>query len=150
MDPRAGREVRFKEPSGTENPIGPDGSVNLTVDGNGRVYEVEFMGTGFLADKGFVLTNRHVIQAWDEDDLASLIKMRGFRPRLKELLAYFPQIPQPFKLTPVETSSDQDVAFVRSIRATPSFLRCRSMRPAKESPAANPSCCSVIRRALKV
>ncbi len=110
IDPRAGREVRFKEPSGAENPIGPDGNVSLSVDGNGRVYEVEFMGTGFLADKGFVLTNRHVIQAWEEDDLASLIKMRDFRPKVKELLAYFPQISQPFKLTPVETSTDQDVA----------------------------------------
>lgn len=109
-DPRVGREVRYKEPSGAENPIGPDGSINLSVDGNGRVYEVEFMGTGFLADKGWVLTNRHVIQAWDEDDLASLIKMRDFRPKLKELLAYFPQVRQPFKLTPVETSTDQDVA----------------------------------------
>src|SRR5262249_23291644 len=91
VDPRVGGEIKFKEPSGTENPIGPDGNINLGVDGNGRLYEVEFMGTGFLAAKGFVLTNRHVIQAWDEDDVASLIKMRGFRPRLKELLAYFPQ-----------------------------------------------------------
>ena len=110
VDPRAGGEIKFKEMSGTENPIGPDGNINLSIDGNGRVYEVEFMGTGFLAAKGFVLTNRHVIQAWDEDDLASLIKMRGFRPRLKELLAYFPQTAQPFKLTPIEISSDQDVA----------------------------------------
>jgi hypothetical protein len=109
IDPRVGGEIKFKEPSGTENPIGPDGNINLGVDGNGRVYEVEFMGTGFLAAKGFILTNRHVIQAWDEDDLASLIKMRGFRPKLKELLAYFPQTAQPFKLTPVE-ASDQDVA----------------------------------------
>jgi S1-C subfamily serine protease len=112
VDPRVGGgdEIKFKEPSGTENPIGPDGAINLSVDGNGRVYEVEFMGTGFLASKGFVLTNRHVIQAWDEDDIASLIMNRGFRPRLKELLAYFPQTPQPFKLTPVKVSSDQDVA----------------------------------------
>jgi S1-C subfamily serine protease len=112
VDPRVGggSEIKFKEPSGNENPIGPDGAVNLGVDGNGRVYEVEFMGTGFLAAKGFVLTNRHVIQAWDEDDIASLIMNRGFRPRLKELLAYFPQTSQPFKLTPVKTSSDQDVA----------------------------------------
>jgi len=109
VDPRVGGEIKFKEPSGTENPIGPDGNINLAVDGNGRLYEVEFMGTGFLAAKGFVLTNRHVIQAWDEDDMASLIKMRGFRPKLKELLAYFPQSSQPFKLTPVD-SSDQDVA----------------------------------------
>jgi len=112
VDPRVGggSEIKFKEPSGTENPIGSDGNVNLSVDGNGRVYEVEFMGTGFLAAKGSVLTNRHVIQAWDEDDIASLIRMRGFTPRLKELLAYFPQTPQPFKLTPVGISSDQDVA----------------------------------------
>ncbi|MCI0525754.1 MAG: serine protease, partial [Acidobacteria bacterium] len=110
VDPRAGREIKFKEPSGTENPIGPDGNINLGIDGNGRVYEVEFMGTGFLAARGFVLTNRHVIQAWDEDDLASLIRMRGFRPKLKELLAYFPQNPQPFKLTAIESSADQDVS----------------------------------------
>jgi S1-C subfamily serine protease len=109
VDPRVGGEVKFKEPSGTENPVGPDG-VNLSVDGNGRVYEVEFMGTGFLASRGFVLTNRHVIQAWGEDDLATMIRARGFTPRLKELLAYFPQTPQPFKLTPVGISSDQDVA----------------------------------------
>ncbi|HEY6403363.1 MAG TPA: hypothetical protein VI479_18215, partial [Blastocatellia bacterium] len=66
IDPRVGgnSEIKFKEPSGNENPIGPDGGINLSVDGNGRVYEVEFMGTGFLAAKGFVLTNRHVIQAW--------------------------------------------------------------------------------------
>jgi S1-C subfamily serine protease len=112
VDPRAGgdSEIKFKEPSGNENPIGPDGGINLGVDGNGRVYEVEFMGTGFLAAKGFVLTNRHVIQAWDEDDVASLIMNRGYRPKLKELLAYFPQTSQPFKLAPVKTSSDQDVA----------------------------------------
>src|SRR4029079_139561 len=39
-----------------------------------------------------------------------LIMNRGFRPRLKELLAYFPQTSQPFKLTPVKTSPDQDAA----------------------------------------
>jgi S1-C subfamily serine protease len=110
IDPRVGREVRLKEPSVNDYPIGADGSVNLSADGNGRVYEIEFTGTGFLADKGLVLTNRHVVQAWDEDDLASLIRMRGFRPKLKELLAYFPQVRQPFKLTTVDTLSDQDVA----------------------------------------
>lgn len=110
VDPRVGREIKFKEPSAVDNPIGPDGNVNLSVDGNGRVYEVEFMGTGFLADKGMVLTNRHVVQAWEEDDLASLIRMRGFRPKLKELLAYFPQTTQPFTLRPLEIMQDQDVA----------------------------------------
>ncbi|MBS1790830.1 MAG: trypsin-like peptidase domain-containing protein [Acidobacteria bacterium] len=110
VDQRVGREVRFKEPSHVENPIGPDGNVNLSVDGNGRVYEVEFMGTGFLAEKGLILTNRHVVQAWEDDDLASLIRMRGFRPKLKDLLAYFPQTSEPFSLRPLELMQDQDVA----------------------------------------
>lgn len=109
-DPRIGRDVRFKEPSTSENPIGPDGSINLSVEGNGRVYEVEFMGTGFLVDKGLILTNRHVVYAWEEDDLASLIKMRGFRPRLKEMLAYFPQVSQPYTLRTLEVLQEQDVA----------------------------------------
>jgi len=110
VDQRVGREVRFKEPSHVENPIGSDGNINLSVDGNGRVYEVEFMGTGFLAEKGLILTNRHVVQAWEDDDLASLIRMRGFRPKLKDLLAYFPQTAEPFSMRPLELMQDQDVA----------------------------------------
>ena len=110
VDQRVGREVRLKEPSNVENPIGADGNVNLSVEGNGRIYEVEFMGTGFLAEKGLILTNRHVVQAWEDDDLASLIRMRGFRPKLKDLLAYFPQTSEPFSLRPLELMQDQDVA----------------------------------------
>jgi serine protease Do len=109
-DPRVGRDVRFKEAGRTDNPIGPNGEVNLAADGSGPVYEIEFMGTGFLADKGLILTNRHVVQAWEEDDIASLIKMRGFRPKLRELLAYFPQVNQPFTLRPIEMMPEQDVA----------------------------------------
>jgi serine protease Do len=110
IDPRVGREVHFKEPSMTDNPIGPDGTVNLSVDGNGPIYEVEFTGTGFLVDKGFILTNRHVVQPWGEDELTLLISMHGFRPRLKELLAYFPQVRKPIALRLLEAQHEQDVA----------------------------------------
>ncbi len=118
VDPRVGREVRFKEPTAMENPIGPDGNVNLSVDGNGRVYEVEFTGTGFLVDKEMILTNRHVILAWEADELASIIKMRGFEPRLKELLAYFPQARQPFTLRALEVSKTHDVALCTFVQGT--------------------------------
>lgn len=110
LDPRAGREVRFKESGSSDNPIGPDGTINLSASGSGRAYEIEFTGTGFLVDKGLILTNRHVVQAWEGDDLASLIRMRGFRPRLKQLLAYFPDAKKPFDLRAVELLEDQDVA----------------------------------------
>jgi S1-C subfamily serine protease len=110
VDPRVGREVRFRESSLSDNPIGQNGEVNLSPDGNGRTYEIEFIGTGFLAERGFILTNRHVVNAWEEDDLASLIRMRGYRPRLKDVFAYFPQLQQPFPLRVVESLQNQDVA----------------------------------------
>ena len=110
IDPRVGREIRFRESSLSDNPIGQNGEVNLSADGNGRTYEIEFIGTGFLAARGFVLTNRHVVHAWEEDELAGLIRMRGYRPRLKEVFAYFPLLPQPFPLRVVDVLTDQDVA----------------------------------------
>ncbi|NBO64056.1 MAG: serine protease, partial [Acidobacteria bacterium] len=110
IDPRVGREIRFREATLSDNPIGPNGEVNLSADGNGRTYEIEFIGTGFMAARGFILTNRHVVHAWEEDELAALIRMRGFRPRLKESFAYFPLLPKPFQLRVVDVLSDQDVA----------------------------------------
>ena len=110
VDPRVGREVRFREGGGGDNPIGPNGEVLLTAEGNGRSYEIEFIGTGFVVEKGLILTNRHVVHAWEEDDLTSLIRMRGYRPRLREVFAYFPQVREPFPLRVVEVMQDQDVA----------------------------------------
>lgn len=109
-DPRSGRDARFKEPSETGNPIGPGGTVSLSADGNGPVYEVEFIGTGFLVGKGLVLTNRHVVQPWTDDPVASMIRGQGFRPKVKELFSYFPNVQQPFTLREVEVDRDHDLA----------------------------------------
>jgi serine protease Do len=109
-DPRSGREVRFKEPTETSNPIGPGGTVSLSPDGNGPVYEVEFIGTGFLVSKGLVLTNRHVVQPWTDDPVSSMIRGQGFRPKVKELFNYFPNVQQPFTLREVEVDRDHDLA----------------------------------------
>jgi S1-C subfamily serine protease len=110
VDPRSGREARFKEPTDNYSPISPGGSVNLSVDGNGPVCEMDFIGTGFLAAKGMVLTNRHVAQPWYGDAVATVIRGQGLRPRIKELYGYFPKTPQPFKLLVLETSQISDVA----------------------------------------
>jgi serine protease Do len=110
IDPRAGREVRFKEPSESNNPIGAGGTVNLSADGNGPVYEVEFIGTGFLVAKGMVITNRHVVQPWVDDAIASMIRTQGFQPRLKELTNYFPRVHQPFTLRQLQVDAARDLA----------------------------------------
>lgn len=110
VDPRAGREARFRELSENSNPINPSGGLNLSVDGTGRVYETEFIGTGFLVDRNLVLTNRHVLQPWEDDPVASLIRAQGFRPRVRELLVYFPKVRQPLVLKQAEISVERDVA----------------------------------------
>jgi S1-C subfamily serine protease len=109
-DPRSGREARFKEPTETNNPLNPNGSLNLSLNGNGPVYELEFIGTGFLAGRGRVLTNRHVVEPWVDDPVASLIQNQGLKPKRKEMYAYFPKIPRPFTLTLLEVGRRADVA----------------------------------------
>ncbi|MFN0119371.1 MAG: trypsin-like peptidase domain-containing protein [Blastocatellia bacterium] len=109
-DPRTGREARFREPTETGTLITPGGGINLSVDGNGPVCEVDFIGTGFLAGPGLVLTNRHVTQPWYGDIVATAIRGQGLRPRVRELYAWFPRTPQPFRLTVLEAARNSDVA----------------------------------------
>lgn len=110
VDPRSGREARYKEVGDINNLISPNGTVNLSVDGQGPASDLEFIGTGFHISPGLILTNSHVVQPWDGDPVASVIRAQGFRPRLKELYAYFPKIPQPLKLAAIELAPANDVA----------------------------------------
>jgi len=97
-----GRPLRYPEAqmgesggaiqSGTEPPV-------LTPEGGAAIAEYEFVGTGFYVGDGFVLTNRHIAQPWLADDRAQSFSssVRG-QPRLKKLLAYFPDFRQPIPL----------------------------------------------------
>lgn len=71
----------------------------LTPEGNAAIAEYEFVGSGFHIGQGYVLTNRHIAQPWIADDRAQSIGgSLNAQPRLKKLIAYFPNLTQAIPL----------------------------------------------------
>jgi len=92
--------------------------MGLTTDGNGTPIEYDFIGTGFHVGGGYIITNRHVLQPWGEDDLVKqMMSTSNGRPRIKRLVVYFPNIPQPFVLKIRQTGGREDLA-IASIDGT--------------------------------
>ena len=72
---------------------------SLTPEGNAAIAEYEFVGTGFHVGQGFVVTNRHIAQPWIADDRAQSISgSLKAQPRLRKLIAYFPNFTQAIPL----------------------------------------------------
>jgi S1-C subfamily serine protease len=109
-----GRPLRYPEVQTNEDGVviqnGAD-PLQLTPDGNGAIAEFEFVGTGFHVGEGFILTNRHVAQPWLADERAqSLTSTASGVPRLKKLMAFFPERPQPLALKYKQSSQTDDLA----------------------------------------
>ena len=110
VDPRSGREARYKDNNAYNSLLGPGGNPNISVEGIGPASDLEFLGTGFQVSPGMILTNRHVVQPWDDDPVTGILRNYGLRPRLKEIYAYFPKLPQPIMLHTIGVSTTVDVA----------------------------------------
>ncbi|HEY0728297.1 MAG TPA: trypsin-like peptidase domain-containing protein [Pyrinomonadaceae bacterium] len=84
---------------------------SLTPEGNAAIAEYEFVGSGFYVGQGFVITNRHIAQPWIADDRAQSIS-GGLKaqPRLKKLIAYFPDYTQAIPLKFKNASQRDDLA----------------------------------------
>jgi S1-C subfamily serine protease len=86
-------------------------SRGLTTEGNGTPIEYDFIGTGFHVGSGYILTNRHVLQPWEEDELINqIMRDSDGKPRIKRLVAYFPNNPQPFPLKIKRLGGREDLA----------------------------------------
>jgi S1-C subfamily serine protease len=122
VDRASGRQLRYPdpqsaaglyEPAPSEEPgqraAGP--AMGLTTEGSGSPVEYDFIGTGFHVGDGYIVTNRHVLQPWTEDELVQqMLRDSNGRARIKRLVIYFPSLPQPFPLRVRELSSREDLA----------------------------------------
>lgn len=88
-----------------------DEATALTPEGKAAIAEFPFVGTGFYAGDGFVITNRHIAQPWLADERAqSLVNSVRGQPRLRKLHAYFPDHPKPIPLKFKMSGGRDDVA----------------------------------------
>ena len=111
-DPQSYQPSPYEQSSPSEEQI-PNQTVQmgLTTEGNGSPVEYDFIGTGFHVGGGFILTNRHVVQPWEEDELVKqMMRDSGGRARVKRLVIYFPNFPQPFPLKVRALGTTEDLA----------------------------------------
>lgn len=130
VDRRSGKTLRYRDPSAYDaipyEPSSEDGTGmapkapqgELTTEGGGSPVEYDFIGTGFHVGGGYIVTNRHVLQPWSEDDMVKqMMRNSNGRARIKKLVIYFPKVAQPFPLKVLETGGREDVA-VASVDAS--------------------------------
>ncbi len=115
VESNSGRPLRYPASQMSDDGVviqNGEEPVELTPDGDGSVAEFEFVGTGFYVGDGYVLTNKHVAQPWLADERAQSLSVSGIngKPRLKKLVAYFPDHSQPFALKFKTASARDDLA----------------------------------------
>lgn len=123
VDSRSGKQLRYADPASmrgeiyeaapSEDPSAPQFPpvFGLTTEGTGSPVEYDFIGTGFHVGGGYIVTNRHVVRPWEEDEqVKQMISMAKGRPRVKKLVIYFPNFAQPFTLTMRQLGQREDVA----------------------------------------
>ncbi len=123
VDKRSGKVLRYADPQAfrpnpyestqSEDPGRPpqQPQIGLTTEGTGSTVEYDFIGTGFHVGSGYIVTNRHVVQPWEEDDqVKQMMQAANGRARLKRLVIYFPNFAQPFPLKVRQIGGREDVA----------------------------------------
>jgi hypothetical protein len=110
-DPQAYLPDPYEQPMEEGYPPLNEQPQGLTTEGNGTLVEYDFIGTGFHVGNGYIVSNRHVVQPWEEDDLIKqMMKQAGGRPKIKRLVVFFPNFPQPFPLKVQQVSNSQDLS----------------------------------------
>lgn len=122
VDRRNGKTLRYRDPQSYQaSPYEPapeesgpqeaSPQTALTTEGNGSPVEYDFIGTGFHVGSGYIVTNRHVVRPWEENDqVKMMMRQSNGQARIKRLVIYFPNFPQPFTLKVQKLAGREDLA----------------------------------------
>lgn len=131
----SGRPLRY---AGGATGAGETISV-LSPEGAGPEVIFEFNGTGFLVGaEGLLVTNRHVVEPWEESARVQGLLRAGFRPGRIALRAFFPGHPEPFPLEIVALAPDTDIALLRLDPRGISLPVLPLAGPEEQSPVGDP------------
>ncbi len=113
-DPQ-GRTLRFLGVGPDGRPLrDPLGLPLASPEGTGPPAIDSFSGTGFVVHRdGLLLTNRHVVEPWEDAEGLAAILRAGFRPKVVSLRAFFPGQAEPFPLQVVKIAKGEDLALLR-------------------------------------
>ncbi len=110
-DPQAYMPDPYEPPMEEGFPPATQQAIGLTTEGNGTPVEYDFIGTGFHVGNGYIVSNRHVVQPWSEDDqVKQMLKESKGVAKIKRLVVFFPNFPQPFPLKVQQVSTTQDLS----------------------------------------
>jgi S1-C subfamily serine protease len=118
----SGRPLRYLAVDDKGRPLrDPFGRAPVSVEGKGPVVKTVFTGTGFLVSReGAMLTSRHVLEPWKEDEELAAILSLGVRPHVVQLRAFFPALPDPVPVAVLKASESADVTLLKAdVRGRP-------------------------------
>ncbi len=109
----SGRMLRHVVDENGRLVISPFGRPLLSLDSEGPIAQVQFIGTGFLVGDGDVLvTNRHVARP-AEDDSMRRTPADGLEPVIVKFIAYFPGQTKPVPVELLLASESEDLAVLK-------------------------------------
>ncbi len=118
-DEDTGQLLRYMVGPNGEPIITPAGPA-MSIKGAGPVVERQLTGTAFVATEDRLLvTNRHVVRPWEDDEAAEMLMSRGFVPVMYRLLGYLPGNAKPIEVELVALSEEADVAILKSDQISP-------------------------------
>ena len=119
----SGRMLRHVVDQSGRPLISPRGQPLLSLESDGPVAELQFIGTGFLVgESSALITNRHVARPSERDAVASTTGSDGLEPVITKFIAYLPGNATPVPVELLLASKSEDLAVLK-LASTPHGVR---------------------------